>query len=151
VRDSIIRNNVGKASGGIRVKPGSHVRALVQIENTSLLDNQLGLETDGVGGLGVNVQVNGGTIAGNLGPGVHAASLGGAATTVTATNTAFVGNTVGLRVQGNLATIFIGRTAVAGNATGLDALAGGTLVSFGNNEIAGNVVDGITPVSISPK
>jgi hypothetical protein len=154
VRDSIIRNNNGAASGGIHIKPGSNVSALAQIENTSLLDNRLGLSAEGGGGTGVNVQVNGGTISGNQFAGLDAASfssLGGSATIVTATDTAFVGNKVGLRVQGDAATIFIARTSVAGNSTGLDALHGGDLFSFGNNEIAGNANDGSTPAIASPK
>lgn len=151
VRDSIIRNNNGAASGGIHIRPGSNVSALAQIDNTSLLDNRFGLKAESVDGAAVNVQVHGGTISGNGGAGLHAVSIGGSATTLTATNTALVGNKIGLRAEGGAATIFIGRTSVAGNATGLDALAGGALSSFGNNEIAGNIIDGLTPAITSPK
>src|SRR5687767_12926519 len=46
VRDSIIRNNNGAASGGIHVRPGSNVSTLAQIDNTSLLDNRFGLKAE---------------------------------------------------------------------------------------------------------
>ena len=46
VSDSIIRDNTGASSGGIRVKPGTNVSAVGEIENTQLRNNQFGLRVE---------------------------------------------------------------------------------------------------------
>jgi hypothetical protein len=144
VSHTIIRDNNGASSGGIRIKPGSNVNARAMIEETQLSNNNFGLRADASGGgLSTNVTVQGGSASGNLNASLVA--VGGGTTLNTTIHlmidgTAISNNGFGPRADG--ATVRFGNTTVTGNGTGVSAVNGGQLLSYGNNRIDGNTADG---------
>jgi hypothetical protein len=140
VSHSIIRNNNGASSGGIRIKAGTNVTARAMIEDTQLSNNNFGLRSDGSGGaVATNVTVQGGSASGNVNAGIVAFS-GGAANQVLVDGTAISNNLFGPR--SDAATLRFGNTSVTGNGTGVSTANGGVLLSYGNNRIDGNTLDG---------
>ena len=150
VSDSIIRNNNGASSGGIRIKAGANVTARGVIENTQMNFGTFGLRVDGAGGaVATNVAVHGGSVSGNANASIIA--VGGTLTTnqVMVDGTEISQNGFGPRADG--ATLRFGRTSVTGNGTGMSTLNGGQLLSYGNNFVDGNTVDGTNPPVILQK
>jgi hypothetical protein len=141
--DSIMDHNgiSTTTGGGIVVVPGAAGSANVQITNTKLADNSVGMNLFSSGGMLVAVQ--GGMVATNDGDGIHAVAT--AVLNLTTTSTSIVNNFgAGLVASGAAATVRIGGATISGNVTGV-SFAGATMQSFKNNQIAGNNSDG-TPI-----
>ena len=144
VNHSIIRENNGVNSGGIRIRGGAGVTVKGSVDDTQILNNNFGLRADGGGGAtSTNVTVKGGTASGNLNASLLA--VGGALTTnqLMIDDTAISNNGFGPRADG--ATVRFANCAVTGNGTGVSTANGGQLLSYGNNRVDGNVSDGIPP------
>jgi hypothetical protein len=119
--------------------PGAAGSANVQITNTKLVDNSVGMNLFSSGGMLVAVQ--GGMVATNDGDGIHAVAT--AVLNLTITSTSIVNNFgAGLVASGAAATVRIGGATISGNVTGV-SFAGATMQSF--KQIAGNNTDG-TPI-----
>ncbi|MEO8502453.1 MAG: right-handed parallel beta-helix repeat-containing protein [Acidobacteriota bacterium] len=129
VRDSIIRNNTGAASGGIRVKPGTNVSAVGLVENTQLSNNQFGLRVED----NSKVTAKTSSAGGNAGAGFIAVS-NAAVVTLSLDSCVSTNNAFGIKADNPNATLRIANCTIAGNATGLSAT--GHIVSFGNNNNA---------------
>ena len=145
VNHSIIRENSGANSGGIRIRGGAGVTVKGSVEDTQILNNNFGLRADGAGGAtSTNVTVKGGAASGNLNASLIA--VGGTLTTnqLMIDGTTISNNGFGPRADG--ATVRFGNTDVTGNGTGLSTANGGVLSSYGNNRVDGNTVDGTAPV-----
>jgi hypothetical protein len=143
VTDSIMDNNgIGTATGGgIVVVPGTG-SASVQIVNTRLVDNSVGLNLFSAGGILVALQD--GLIATNAGNGITAAAI--QALNLTISGAQIVNNFGnGIAASGAAGTVRIGGTTITGNAVGVSSSGGAALQSFKNNQIAGNNIDG-TPI-----
>jgi hypothetical protein len=144
VSNSIIRDNNGASSGGIRIKASSGITARAVVLDTQLNNNNFGLRADASGGAtSTNVTVQGGSVSGNLNASLIA--VGGGATLNTTiqlmiNGTSISNNSFGPRADG--ATVRFGNTTVTGNGTGVSAVNGGMLLSYGNNRIDGNTADG---------
>jgi hypothetical protein len=145
VNNSIISENNGVNSGGVRIRGGAGVTVKAMVESTQILNNNFGLRSDGAGGaVSTNVTVKGGSASGNLN-----ASLIAVAGTLTTNQlmidgTAMSNNGFGPRADGS--TVRFGNCAVTGNGTGLSTANGGVLSSYGNNRVDGNTSDGTAPV-----
>jgi hypothetical protein len=143
VTDSIMDHNgiSTTTGGGIVVVPGTAGSANVQITNTKLVDNSVGLNLLSIGPMFVAVQ--GGMVATNNGNGVSAVAT--AVLNLTITGTSIVNNFgTGVLASGALANVRVGGTTIYSNTTGV-SFAGATMQSFKNNQIAGNNTDG-TPI-----
>ncbi len=144
VSHSIIRNNNGASSGGIRIKAGANVTARAMIEDTQLSNNNFGLRSDGSGGaVATNVTVQGGSASGNLNASIVAVGGGLTQNQVMVDGTAIANNGFGPRADG--ATLRCANTSVTGNGTGMSTANGGVLSSYGNNRMDGNTIDGTLP------
>jgi len=147
VTDSIMDHNgiSTTTGGGIVVVPSGAGSANVQITNTKLVDNSVGLHLVSTGPMTVAVQ--GGMVATNAGDGISATAT--AALNLTITGTSVVNNFAnGVLASGAAATVRIGGATISGNTTGV-SFAGATMQSFKNNQIAGNSTDG-TPIPAFP-
>ena len=147
VSDSIMDHNgiSTTTGGGIVVVPGAAGSANVQITNTKLVDNSVGLNLASTGPMLVALQ--GGMVATNHGDGVRAAAT--ASLVLMITGTSIVNNFGnGVTASGGAALVRIGGTTIAGNLTGV-SFAGATMQSFMNNQIGGNNADG-TPIPAFP-
>jgi hypothetical protein len=144
VSNSIIRDNNGASSGGIRIKAGTGVNARAVVVDTQLNNNNFGVRADATGGAAsTNVTVQGGSASGNAAASIVA--VGGGTTLNPAiqlmiNGTSISNNGFGPRADG--ATVRFGNTSVTGNTTGVSAVDGGMLLSYGNNRIDGNTTDG---------
>ena len=147
VTDSVMDHNgiSTTTGGGIVVVPGAGGSANVQIANTKLVDNSIGLQLVSNGPMTVMVQ--GGMVATNDGDGIRATAT--APLNLTIAGTSVVNNfSNGVLASGGAATVRIGGATISGNLTGV-SFAGATLQSFKNNLIAGNTTDG-TPIPPFP-
>jgi hypothetical protein len=147
VTDSIMDHNgiSTTTGGGIVVVPGAAGSANVQITNTKLVDNSIGLNL--LSSSAMFVAVQGGMVATNDGDGIRAVAT--AALNLTITGTSIVNNFgTGVLASGAAATVRIGGATISGNTTGV-SFAGATMQSFKNNQIAGNITDG-TPIPAFP-
>jgi len=143
VTDSIMDHNgiSTTTGGGIVIVPGATGSANIQITNTKLVDNSVGLNLFSNGGMFVAMQ--GGIVATNDGDGIRAVAT--AVLNLTITDTSIVNNFgTGVLASGAAATVRIGGATISGNVTGV-SFAGATMQSFKNNQIAGNNTDG-TPI-----
>jgi hypothetical protein len=141
VTDSIMDHNgiSTTTGGGIVVVPGAAGSANVQITNTKLVDNSVGLNLLSP----MFVAVQGGMVATNNGNGVSAVAT--AVLNLTITGTSIVNNFgTGVLASGARATVRVGGATIYSNTTGV-SFAGATMQSFKNNQIAGNNADG-TPI-----
>ncbi|HEV7668809.1 MAG TPA: right-handed parallel beta-helix repeat-containing protein [Thermoanaerobaculia bacterium] len=144
VSNSIIRNNIGASSGGIRVRPGANVTAFAMIEGTQLRNNQFGLRADD----NSKVTAKDTLAAGNAANGFIAAAT---ASTVSMNLDSCVatGNTNGIRADNPGATIRLTNCTVVGNTNGLVSSTGpGNIVSFKNLYNADN---GAPTATITPQ
>jgi hypothetical protein len=117
VTDSIMDHNgiSTTTGGGIVVVPGTG-SATVQITNTKLVNNSVGLHLFRSGPMLVAVQ--GGMVATNGGDGVRAVAT--AVLNLTITGTSVVNNFgTGVLASGAAATVRIGGATISGNATGV--------------------------------
>jgi hypothetical protein len=146
VTDSIMdHNGISTTTGGGIVVVPSTGSANVQITNTKLVDNSVGLNLVSSGGMFVAVQ--GGMVATNDRDGIRAVAT--AVLNLTITGTSIVNNFgTGVLASGAAATVRIGGATISGNTTGV-SFAGATMQSFKNNQIAGNNTDG-TPIPAFP-
>jgi hypothetical protein len=132
VTNTIIRNNLGAASGGIRVKPGTNVFALASIENTQLKNNFFGIRVED----NSSVTARNTTAANNASAGFLAVSnvLG---VTLNLESCVASGNVNGIKADNPNAFIQISRCIISGNTNGLVTTTGpGHIVSFGDNSNA---------------
>jgi hypothetical protein len=112
--------------GGIVVVPGAAGSANVQITNTKLVDNSVGLDLLSIGPMFVAVQ--GGMVATNNGDGIRAVAT--AVLNLTITRTSIVNNFgTGVLASGALATVRVGGATIYSNTTGV-SFAGATMQSF---------------------
>jgi len=143
VSNSIIRNNNGAASGGIRIKPGSNVSVLGMIENTQLRNNFFGLRVEDNSKVGAKNT----TAAANATAGFLAVS-NGAAVTLTLDSCYALGNgTFGIKADNPNAFNRFANCTIAGNGTGIGTSGGGHTATFqfsNNNADAGTATDVIT-------
>jgi hypothetical protein len=140
VMDSIMDHNgiSTTTGGGIVIVPGAAGSANVQIMNTRLVDNSVGLNLFSSGGM--LVAVHGGMVATNHGDGIRAIAT--AVLNLLIAGTSVVNNFgTGVLASGAAATVLIGGATISGNATGV-SFAGAAMQSFKNNQIAGNNTDG---------
>jgi len=138
-------NGISTTTGGGIVVVPSTGSANVQITNTKLVDNSVGLNLVSSGGMFVAVQ--GGMVATNDGDGIRAVAT--AVLNLTITGTSIVNNFgTGVLASGAAATVRIGGATISDNTTGV-RFAGATMQSFKNNRIAGNNTDG-TPIPAFP-
>ncbi|HWM90330.1 MAG TPA: right-handed parallel beta-helix repeat-containing protein [Thermoanaerobaculia bacterium] len=143
VSNSIIRNNAGINSGGIRIKPGVNVSAVGMIENTQLRNSNVGLRVED----NSRVTAKDTTAAGNTTAGFLA--VGSAlASTLNLDDCAAIGNVNGVKADLGLATIRVSDCMVAGNTTGFNTSAGGHIATFGdvmNADANNGVIDADIP------
>jgi len=126
VSNTIIRDNTGASSGGIRIKPGTNVSATGMIENTQLRNNQFGLRVED----NSNVTAKTTTAASNAGSGFIAVSVG-AVVTLNLDNCVATGNMNGIKSDNNTnATVRIAQCMISGNTNGLVSTAGAKIISF---------------------
>lgn len=143
VNNSIIRNNNGASSGGIRVKPGTNVTAGGMLENTLLENNNFGLRVEDNSLIGAKNT----TASNNVNAGFLAVSNATAAT-INLESCASTGNTNGVKADNPNATVRISRCLIAGNSgAGLTTTNSGKIISFVNNSNA----DSGTPTSTIPQ
>lgn len=147
VKDTIIRNNLGVATGGgILVKPGVGGSATVVVDNVRMERNALfGLRAEDNSKVTVrNSVATGGGSNGFLAfstSGVVELSIEDSAATYNATN--------GVKSEGNNAFVRISNMLITGNAMGLSAVSGGDILSFQNNRNDGNTANGAPTGNIS--
>lgn len=126
VSNSIIRNNNGASSGGIRIRPGTNVSAIGMIENTQLKNNQFGLRVEDKS----TVTVKNSSADDNVnGSGFIAVSVSTAAV-LNLDKCVADGNSFGIRADGLNATVRFGGCMIAGNGTGISSNASGKTISF---------------------
>jgi hypothetical protein len=141
VSNSIVRNNNGASSGGIRIKPGTNVSAVGMIENTQLRNNLQGLRVED----NSKVTAKTTTAASHSAAGFIAVSAVGGAATLNLVDCAATGNANGVKADNNAATIRISNCMIAGNTTGFNTSAGGHIATFGdvmNADPNNGVIDG---------
>lgn len=136
VKDSVIEDNgVGSTTGGGIVVVPNGGSANVQITNTRMMNNSVGLNMVSSGAISGAIQ--GGMIASNVGNGVTA-NQSPAALIVTFDGTSIVNNgATGL--ENTNGTVRIANTTISRNTTSLT----GTVLSFHNNNVAGNNTDNL--------
>jgi len=135
VSNTIIRDNQGASSGGIRIKPGTNVSAIGMIENTQLRNNFFGLRVDD----NSKVTAKNTTAADNVSSAGFLAVSTAAAVTLSLDSCVATGNLNGVKADNSNATVRIANCSIFGNTNGLVNNTGGTLghiVSFGNNNNA---------------
>jgi hypothetical protein len=146
VNDSIIRNNTGASSGGIRVKPGTNVSASGSVVNTKLLNNQFGLRVED----NSNVSSKDSVASGNTGAGFIAVSSGATAV-LSVDGCLTTNNQFGLKADNSPATIRFANCTIAGNGTGISSgntgLGNGNTVTFtgSNNNADPGTANGSIP------
>jgi len=129
VTDSIIRNNTGASSGGIRIKPGTNVSAAGMIENTQLKNNQFGLRVED----NSSVTAKSSAAADNAGAGFIAVS-NVTGVTLNLDSCVSTNNLFGVKADNPNAMLRIANCTIVGNGTGMSAT--GHIISFGNNNNA---------------
>jgi hypothetical protein len=141
VTDTIIRNNQGASSGGIRVKPGANVTAIGSIKNVQLQNNQFGLRVEDNSRIASVDTV----ASGNAGSGFIAVS-NAAAVSLNLDRCTAVGNAFGIKADNPAANVRFGNCMIAGNGTGISTSLGGHTTTFtGSNSNAdpGTATDSI--------
>ena len=134
VSNSIIRDNKGAASGGIRIKPGANVAVIGMIENTQLKNNAFGLRVED----NSRVTAKNTTAAGNSFSGFIAVSAALLAT-LNLDSCVATGNGSGIKADNPNAIVRFASCTIAGNTIGLFSNGGGHLTTFtGSNNNADN-------------
>ncbi|MEA2563467.1 MAG: hypothetical protein QOH06_4971 [Acidobacteriota bacterium] len=128
ISNTMIRNNLGASSGGIRIKPGANVSGVGMIENTQLRNNHVGLRVED----NSKVTAKNSTAASNTTAGFLAVGNTLAASLNLASCVA-IGNINGVKADLANATIRVSDCMIAGNTTaGLNTSAGGHIATFGD-------------------
>jgi hypothetical protein len=131
VTNTIVRNNNGASSGGIRVKPGTNVTARGSIDDSLLANNQVGLKVED----NASITVTNTVAANNNTHGFLASGPTGASnlSIFGCTTTGHVGaGGSGIRAEGANAFARAANTMLIANANGFTTLNGGHTISFGN-------------------
>ena len=126
VSNSIVRNNLGASSGGIRIKPGSNVSAVGMVENTQLRNNTAGLRVEDNSRVTAKDTTAANNTAGFLAVGNTLAA------TLNLASCVAIGNTNGVKADLGNATIRVSDCMIAGNTTAGFNVAGGTIATFGD-------------------
>lgn len=127
VSDSIIRDNLGASSGGIRIKPGTNVSVIGSIENTVLKNNSAGLRVED----NSTITAKNTTASGNSGAGFIAISVSaGGAANLNLDKCVASSNGFGIRADGANATVRRAQCMISGNGTGISAVNSGKTISF---------------------
>ena len=140
ISNSIIRNNNGASSGGIRIKPGTNVSAVGMIENTQLRNNFQNLRVED----NSKVTAKNTTAAVSSASGFIAVSAVGGAVTLNLVDCVSTGNVNGIKADNPNATVRVSNCLLAGNTTaGFATSGGGHIVTFGDvmNADAGLATD----------
>jgi hypothetical protein len=141
VSNSIIRNNQGVSSGGIRVKPGTNVTATAEINDTILAHNLFGLRVeDNTKATAKNTTATGNSNAGFL------ASSTAANVSLMLEGCVATQNTNGLKADNPNAFLTFTRCTIAGNGTGITTGGGGhtrTVTGSNANIDTGTATDSI--------
>ncbi len=125
VSNTIVRNNNGASSGGIRVKPGNNVSVIGMIKDTQLRNNQFGLRVED----NSKVTAKNTTTSGNSNSGFVVVS-NGAAVNLNLDSCIAAGNGFGIRADGSNASVRFANSIIAGNGIGISSNASGRTVSF---------------------
>jgi len=129
VSNSIIRNNLGASSGGIRIKPGSNVTAIGMIEGTVLRNNFLGLRVED----NSKVTAKNTTAADNTTSAGFIAVSNATAVTLNLASCVSTGNLNGIKADNPNATVRVSDCMLAGNTNaGFATSGGGHIVTFGD-------------------
>ena len=126
VSNTIVRNNQGAASGGIRIKPGTNVSAVAMIENSQLSNNLFGLRVED----NSRVIAKDTTAAGNT-AGFLAVSVA-TGVTLNLQSCSAIGNVNGVKADNPNATIRVSDCMLAGNTNSFATTGGGHIASFGD-------------------
>ena len=149
VSNSIIRNNLGASSGGIRIRPSTNVSAIGMIENTQLRNNQFGLRVEDKS----TVTAKNTTAASNNfpnGSGFIAVSVSLAAT-LNLDSCDASSNGFGIRADGLNATVRFAHCMIAGNSTGISSNASGKTISFTGTNFNADTGTAATGPNIAPQ
>jgi hypothetical protein len=140
VQDVLIEANAGS---GIEVKPGSGANAVVDVKNTSAINNNNGYRANATGGASlVSIDLLDSVAMGNANSGVNAMSMGGGLTQIMVNHNTLSHNLqFGAHADGGTATIRIGYSTITGNANSAGGTNGGMVQSYANNQINGNTID----------
>jgi len=129
VRNTVVKDNLGASSGGIRYKPGANVTASGEINNCKLANNQFGLRVED----NSTVTATNTNASNNTGAGFIAVSGGGAAVLNLTSCAATSNGAVGVKADANAAALVrIAGCTIAGNAAGIVSNLG-SVKSYGNN------------------
>ncbi len=144
VSNSIIRDNTGASSGGIRVKPGTNVTAIGMVENTQLRNNQFGLRVEDNSTVGAKSS----TAAGNAGAGFIAVS-NSTAVNLNLDSCVSIGNGFGVKADNPNGTTRFANCTIVGNTTAniSSGNTGHTVTFTGSN----NNTDGTTATNSIPR
>jgi hypothetical protein len=141
VSNTLVRDNAGAASGGIRVKPGANVSVIGMVEDTQLRNNQFGLRVED----NSKVTAKNTTAAGNVGSGFIAVSNATAAT-LNLDSCVAASNGFGIKADNPNGTTRFANCTITGNGTGISTSGGGHTVTFtgsNNNADPGVATDSI--------
>jgi len=127
VSNTIIRNNLGVSSGGIRIKPGANVSAIGMIENTQLRNNFLNLRVED----NSKVMVKNTTAAVSSAAGFIAVS-NVVGVTLNLVDCVAIGNVNAVKADNPNAMVRIANSMLAGNTNGFVTSGGGHIVTFGD-------------------
>lgn len=128
VRNSIIRNNLGSLSGGIRISPGANVTAVAMVENTQLRNNHVGMRAQD----NSKVTAKDTTAVSNTTAGFLAVANPNAVT-LNLVGCVAVANVNGVKADNGNATIRVSDCMLAGNTTAnFAATGGGHIATFGD-------------------
>jgi hypothetical protein len=128
VSNSIIRNNNGASSGGIRVKPGANVTVKANVANTELRNNFFGLRTED----NASTNVSNSTAANNATAGFLAVSAAGGLANLNLYNCVATGNVNGIKADNPNAFARSAGCLLVANTNGFNTAGGGHTISFGN-------------------
>ncbi|MFL6198286.1 MAG: right-handed parallel beta-helix repeat-containing protein [Thermoanaerobaculia bacterium] len=128
VNDTIIRNNLGASSGGIRIKPGTNVSAVGVVENTRLNNNFQGLRVED----NSKVTAKDSSAIGNTTASGFIAVSNATGVTLNLFSCVSTGNLNGVKSDNPNATVRVSDCMIAGNGTGLATSGGGHIVTFGD-------------------
>jgi hypothetical protein len=143
VINSIVRNNLGASSGGIRVRPGTNVSANGLIVDTQIANNQFGLRVEDKS----KVTAKNTAVTASTGAGFIAVSAAGLNADLYLDSCVASSNANGIKADNAAANVRIGRTTISGNTNGLATTGGGHITTFQNN----NNADTGTPTDTIPQ
>jgi hypothetical protein len=128
VSHTILRNNGGSSSGGIRVKPGANVSAKVSIEDSVLRNNQLGLKVED----NSSVTVTNTVAANNVTTGFLAIASAGGPANLNLFGCTSSGHSNGVRAENPTAFVRAAHSMLIANTSGFSTAGGGHTISFSN-------------------